>query len=131
MSDLVETRLVVPAEPAYLTVCRAALTGVLAGTRAGDEVVDELKLVLSEVCASAVGHAGEPGPGEIEIQFRTSPTTVEITVRDRSGRLAEPDSGSIEGQVELATLRELTSGWAAGRLDGAPGTAVTFSRRIG
>jgi anti-sigma regulatory factor (Ser/Thr protein kinase) len=47
-------RLTLPADASFLTVCRAALSGILAD--AGDDEVEESKLVLSEVCAAAIAH---------------------------------------------------------------------------
>jgi serine/threonine-protein kinase RsbW len=47
----------IPSDPGYLAVSRQALTGAAAGLPMADEDLDDLKLVLSEVCANAIVHA--------------------------------------------------------------------------
>ena len=61
-------RLTVPAEPASLALCRHALAAATRGAPLSDGVVEDLKLVLSEVCKNAIEHGYRWGPGTIEIE---------------------------------------------------------------
>ena len=119
MSSDSHVRLTLPAEASFLTVCRAALTGILAD--AGDDEVEESKLVLSEVCAAAVAHGGG---GRLEIEFRPHPGAIEIVV-------AGPGAGALlDDPVALEVVERLTSRW---RVDPGPeneSSSVTFARRL-
>lgn len=120
MSPESDVRLTIPAEAPYLSVCRAALSGFL--TNAGDDEVEESKLVLSEVCAAAVAHqSGEaleiafravPGAIEVEVTgagvdaFLTDPVAHEVVDRLASGWRVEraPDGGSVGHLLAPAPL---------------------------
>jgi len=105
-------RLRAPSDAGYLSLCRLALAGAVQNMALADEALDELKLVLSELCAAAIRH----GASEIELEFRTSATEVEITV-----------GGAPAGPTVIALLDALTTRWS-NRADGLPG--ITFARRI-
>ena len=73
----------VPSDPAYLAVSRQALIGATAGLPIADADLDDLKLVLSEICANAIVHAyGQRPDGRIEVIFRRSAAELEVTVAD-------------------------------------------------
>jgi anti-sigma regulatory factor (Ser/Thr protein kinase) len=112
-------RLTLPADATLLTVCRAVLSGLL--TDAGDDEVEESKLVLSEVCAAAVAH----GDGSmLEVEFRTRPGCLEIQVSGAGADMFMQDP------VALEVVERLTSRW---RVDGdrpPSGASVTFTRRL-
>jgi anti-sigma regulatory factor (Ser/Thr protein kinase) len=112
-------RLTLPADATFLTVCRAALSGILAD--AGDDEVEESKLVLSEVCAAAVAHGNG---GRLEVEFRPRPGAIEIVV---AGRGAER---LLDDPVALAVVERLTSRWHVDRDAGSGNGSVTFLRRI-
>jgi anti-sigma regulatory factor (Ser/Thr protein kinase) len=111
--------LTLPADASFLTVCRAALSGILAD--AEDDEVEESKLVLSEVCAAAVAHGGG---GRLEIEFRPRPGEIEIVV-------AGPGVGTLlDDPVTLEIVERLTTRW---HVDGDPApssSSVTFMRRL-
>jgi anti-sigma regulatory factor (Ser/Thr protein kinase) len=116
--------LVVPADVGMLTVCRTALAGVGASVALSDEALDDLKLVLSEVCGAAMERA-HPAGGSVEIEFRTSSVEIEVSVADRG---ADPDAGA--GGLGMPLLRRLCS-----RLDVAPrmrgpGRVVRFAQTL-
>ncbi len=119
MSPVSDVRLTIPAEAPYLSVCRAALSGFL--TNAGDDEVEESKLVLSEVCAAAVAHqSGEA----LEIAFRAVPGAIEVEVTGAGvdAFLTDP--------VAHEVVDRLTSGWRVERAPDGEGASVTFSRRL-
>jgi anti-sigma regulatory factor (Ser/Thr protein kinase) len=111
-------RLTLPADASFLTVCRAALSGILAD--AGDDEVEESKLVLSEVCAAAVAHGDG---GHLDVEFRPKPGAIEIVVSAPGAEtiLADP--------VAREVLDRLTSRWSVDRDSGGKGS-VTFARRL-
>ena len=111
--------LTLPGDASFLTVCRAALSGMLVD--AGDDEVEESKLVLSEVCAAAVAQGAG---GELEVEFRTVPGAIEIAV---AGPAAQ---AFLDDPVSLEVVERLTSRWS---VDGDPGgerASVTFARRL-
>ncbi|MGH3074089.1 MAG: hypothetical protein ACRDQC_04155 [Gaiellales bacterium] len=118
MSDS-HVHLTIPAQASYLSVCRAALSGMLVD--AGDDEVEESKLVLSEVCAAAVAQRPE---GELEVEFRALPGAIEVAV---TGLAAE---AFLDDAVSLEVVERLTSRWSVDR-DPAGGCAsVIFARRL-
>lgn len=118
--------LVVPADAEMLTVCRMVLVGVGAGLPITDEALEDLKLVLSEACASAIEHTPDAG-GTVEIAFRTSDDELEVSVSCH-GRGAETGLGGLGFGLPL--LRQLCSRLdIAPRQDG-PGTVVRFAQTL-
>ena len=113
--------LVVPADPEMLTVCRTALAGVGAGLPLSDSALDDLKLVLTEVCGEAMSRC--PG-GTVGIEFRSSPDELEVTVADTGA-----GSPAAARTLEAPLLRRLCS-----RIDvraGADGgTVVRFAQTL-
>jgi anti-sigma regulatory factor (Ser/Thr protein kinase) len=113
--------LVVPADPEMLTVCRTTLGGVGAGLPLSDSALDDLKLVLTEVCGEAMARSRG---GSVGIEFRSSPGELEVTVVDAG-------AGSPAGLGGLAAplLRKLCS-----RIDVLPrdggGTVVCFAQTL-
>ena len=118
--------LTVPAEARYIGVCRAALTGALAGTGFDDDVVQELKVVLSEICANTVRHAYPGETGMIEVEFRTAADEIEVRVDDTG--IGLPQTEELREGFGLSALRTLTSRWQMGGGAGGRGTRVTFAR---
>jgi len=114
-----DVRLTVPAEASYLGVCRAALTGMLAD--AGDDEVEESKLVLSEVCAAAVAHERADA---LEIAFRAVPGAIEVEV------IGAGVDAFLTDPVAHEVVDRLTSGWRVERDPDGEGASVTFSRRL-
>jgi anti-sigma regulatory factor (Ser/Thr protein kinase) len=118
--------LVVAADAEMLTVCRMILVGVGAGLPLSDQALDDLKLVLSEACASAIQQTVEPD-GTVEIAFRRSNVEIEVSVSDRVQDASTALSGPGFG---LPLLRQLCSRLdIAARPDG-PGTVVRFAQTL-
>ena len=112
-----------PADAGMLIVARAALAGYLRGIRAPDAVADDLRLVLSEVCANAIVHgAGGDAGQEVEVELRSAPGGVEIAVRDAGA--GWPDRA--RHGTGTALLDGLCSRWAAAERPGG-GTEVVFA----
>ncbi|HEX3329854.1 MAG TPA: ATP-binding protein [Gaiellales bacterium] len=115
--------LVVPADVGMLSLCRTTLVGVVSGLPITDRRLDDLKLVLSEVCGAAMErtHAAE---GTVDIGFRRSVDEIEVTVADRG-----PDPG--EGHMlAVQLLEKLCSRIDVGRHCDGPGRVVRFAQRL-
>lgn len=116
----------VAADAEMLTVCRMVLAGVAAGLSVGDEALDDLKLVLSEACASAIEHSAGT-EGAVEIEFRVSNGELEVTVSDAWQRPEQALTGRGFGRP---LLRQLCTRFdVMARADG-PGTVVRFARAL-
>lgn len=116
-------QLEVPADVAMLAVCRTVLAGVGAGLPMTDDTLDDLKLVLSEVCAAAI----ERSDGDEEtilITFRTTRQELEVDVCDR-GRTTEIP-GASRGLL-LPVLRQLCSRLEVSTAADGEGTVVRFA----
>jgi len=116
-------RLTVQAEPEVLGLCRHALAGALMGVAIDEDTVEDLKLVLSEVCKNAIEHAYSGARGVIEIEFRISPGEFEAAVRDHGRGLSE---GAARG-TGWSAMASLTTRHAV-RTAETGGTLVTFAR---
>ncbi len=120
----------VPSDPGYLAVSRQALIGAAAGLGIPDDDLDDLKLVLSEICANAIVHAyGRRGDGRIEVTFRRSPRELEVTVADDGpgfpgGRVPEPAGAGLTLLDRLCSRHTIEP-----RREGG-GASVTFARSV-
>jgi len=115
--------LVVPADVGMLALCRTTLVGVVSGLPITDRRLDDLKLVLSEVCGAAMErtHAAD---GTVDIGFRRSADEIEVSVADRG-----PDPG--EGHMlAVQLLEKLCSRIDVERHCGGPGRVVRFAQRL-
>jgi serine/threonine-protein kinase RsbW len=119
-------RLTIPARPEYIVLCRLALTGIARTRGLDDELLADLKLVLTEACSNSIRHAYPEGGGTVEVlyELRADRLVLEI-VDDGSGfvpqELYARDDGELtEGGLGMAIMRaiadelELSAG-AAGR----------------
>ena len=120
----------VPSDPAYLAVSRQALVGATAGLPIADDDLDDLKLVLSEICANAIVHAyGQRPDGRIDVTFRSSPTELEVTVADHGAGFP---GGQVPDQVGagLTLLQRLCSRHTIEPWRAEGGAAVTFALSV-
>ena len=115
--------LVVPADVGMLSLCRTTLVGVVSGLPLTDRRLDDLKLVLSEVCGAAMERTHAPA-GTVDIGFRRSAGEIEVTVADRG-----PDPG--EGHMlAVQLLEKLCSRIDVERHGEGPGRVVRFAQRL-
>lgn len=116
--------LIVPADVEMLAVCRTTLTGVGAGLALSDVALDDLKLVLSEVCGAAIERTGGAG-GTVGIEFRTSQSEIEVSVSDRGGDTDQGGSG-----LGFSLLRQLCSRLDVVPRPHGPGRIVRFAQTL-
>jgi anti-sigma regulatory factor (Ser/Thr protein kinase) len=115
--------LVVPADVGMLSLCRTTLVGVVSGLPITDRRLDDLKLVLSEVCGAAMErtHAAD---GTVDIGFRRSADEVEVSVRDHGPHLAEGH------MLAVQLLEKLCSRIDVEHHPDGPGRIVRFAQRL-
>jgi anti-sigma regulatory factor (Ser/Thr protein kinase) len=116
--------LIVPADVTLLTVCRMVLAGVGSGLPLSDQALDDLKLVLSEVCGAAMQRTGAAG-GTVGIEFRTSQAEIEVSVSDRGGDAHRGGRG-----LGVSLLRRLCSRLDVVPRPDGPGRIVRFARTL-
>jgi len=104
--------------------------GAAAGLAITDEDLDDLKLVLSEICANAIVHAyGGRADGCIDVTFRRSERELEVTVTDTG-------PGFPEGRVPasfgagLTLLERICARHAIEPRRAQGGAAVTFAHSV-
>ena len=115
--------LVVPADVGMLSLCRTTLVGVVAGLPITDRRLDDLKLVLSEVCGAAMERT-QAVDGTVDIGFRRSADEVEVSVRDHGPQLAEGHMLAVQLLEKLCSRFDVEQG-----PDG-PGRVVRFAQRL-
>src|SRR5690348_8274979 len=109
MSDdtvTVAAELRIPADAEYLSICRLALSGVAQDLPITDGTLEDLKLVLSEVCANAIQHGYPDGThGSVTVTLRTSTDRIVVDVEDQGTGVAEDAADG----VGFRLLRRLCS----------------------
>ena len=115
--------LVVPADVGMLSLCRTTLVGVVSGLPITDRRLDDLKLVLSEVCGAAMErtHAAD---GTVDIGFRRSAGEIEVCVCDRG---PDPTEGHM---LAVQLLEKLCSRIDVEPHGDGPGRVVRFAQRL-
>ena len=113
-------RLTIPARPEYIALCRLALMGISRLRTLSEELVEDLKLALTEACTNSVRHAygDSPNGGHVEIVYELHPDRLAIEVTDdgRAGPPSTVDGNGLRGIEErVAALGgEFTAGPLAG-----------------
>jgi anti-sigma regulatory factor (Ser/Thr protein kinase) len=113
----------IPAEPEYLSICRLALGGVAQDLDITDDTLEDMKLVLSEVCANAMQHGYPDGRhGVVTVTLSTSADRILVEVEDAGKGIGDrPTDG-----VGFRLLRRLCSGYRIGAGRDEHGTRVAF-----
>jgi len=120
---IVAAELRIPANPEYLSICRLALSGVAQDLPITDGTLEDMKLVLSEVCANAIQHGYRDGAtGIVTVTLRTSADRIEVDVEDQGDGIAEQATDG----VGFRLLRRLCSGYRIGPGTDERGALVSF-----
>jgi serine/threonine-protein kinase RsbW len=89
MTDLPDLELTLAARAENVGVVRHVLGALSDALRLDDEVLDDLRLAVSEACANAVVHAYVgSSPGLMDIRLHTGPRELIVSVRDHGGGMA-------------------------------------------
>ena len=79
-----DVTLTLPAEPENVAVIRHVLGAFAEALRLPDDVVEDLRLAVTEACTNVVRHAYPPEqPGSVEISIRPTDEFVSVVVSDR------------------------------------------------
>src|SRR4051795_10731931 len=79
-----DVRLTLPAQPENVSVIRHVLGAFAEALRLPDELVEDLRLAVTEACTNVVRHAYPPDlPGPVEISIRPEEERVNVVVADR------------------------------------------------
>ena len=113
-----ELALDLPAEPASAAAARRAVEG---GLGLEGEVLDTVKLLVSELVTNSVRHAGLPATAAIELRVRADAGQVRVEVTD-AGRGFDPlerPEPSEDGGWGLRLVESLADRWGVERAPAA------------
>src|SRR4051794_34468950 len=78
-----DVKLTLPARPENVSVIRHVLGAFAEALRLPDDLVEDLRLAVTEACTNVVRHAYPTGlPGPVEISIRPTEDCVNVTVAD-------------------------------------------------
>lgn len=125
-----DVKLTLPARPENVSVIRHVLGAFAEALQLSDELVEDLRLAVTEACTNVVRHAYPPDrPGSVQISIRPLEENVSVVVSDRGrgiGRSSDttgpglglPLIAAIADDVELQPVP-----------GGGSRVAMTFSRQ--
>jgi serine/threonine-protein kinase RsbW len=123
-----------PAQPEYLVLGRLAVAALARLAPIDEELVDDLKLAVTEACTNTIQHAyRNREPGRVELRYEVEAGLVRITIEDSGvGHNDElPESnGEREGGMGLAIIRSLVDDLDLEPGPGGLGTRVTLAKRL-
>lgn len=129
-------RLIIPARPEYITLCRLALTGISRLRPLSDELLADLKLALTEAASNSVRHAyAEGSDGVVEIVYELHPDRLVIEVADE-GAGFEPGDGVAdteslsEGGLGIAIIRAIADEVEIGARPSGKGSRLRFIKTL-
>ena len=116
-----DVRLTLPARPENVAVVRHVLGAFAESLHLPADIVDDMRLAVTEACTNVVRHAYDGDPGPLEIVIRPAGAMIDVIVSDTGRGLApSPDTaGPGLGMSLIATLAhslEVHQAPAGGRL---------------
>jgi serine/threonine-protein kinase RsbW len=129
-------RLRIPARAEYIALCRLALTGLARFRPLSQELVEDLKLALTEACTNSVRHAyRDGGQGAVEIVYELYPDRLVIEVTDEGAGFepGEPGiagDGLAEGGLGISIIRSIADELEVGRQPGGRGSRLRFVKAL-
>lgn len=125
-----DVTLTLPARPENVAVVRHVLGAFAESMRLPDELIEDLRLAVTEACTNVVRHAyadGEPGAVEVCIEPREERVHVVVADHGRGIGTSTDTSGPGLGLPLIAAIADTVE------LQSAPGggsrVAMTFARR--
>src|SRR3954463_9959896 len=89
--DTTDVKLTLPARPENVSVIRHVLGAFAEALRLPDELVEDLRLAVTEACTNVVRHAYPPDLcGPVEISIRPEEERVNVVVVDRGRGIGSP-----------------------------------------
>jgi len=129
-------RLRIPAQPEYIALCRLALTGLSRVRPFPKEVIEDLKLALTEACTNSVRHAYREGrTGFVEITYQLHPDRLVVEVTDEGqgfvpGGSSGGDTSLAEGGMGIAIIRAIADELDIGPQPGGKGSRLRFVKML-
>jgi serine/threonine-protein kinase RsbW len=129
-------RLTIPARPEYIALCRLALMGISRLRTLSEELVEDLKLALTEACTNSVRHAyGESANGGVvEIVYELHPDRLAIEVTDNGlgfDPAAPPGAGELaEGGLGISIIRAIADEVEIGPQPHGKGSRLRFIKTL-
>jgi serine/threonine-protein kinase RsbW len=122
-----DVRLTLPARPENVAVIRHVLGAFAEALRLPPELVEDMRLAVTEACTNVVRHAYQDGEGPIDVTIRPDGDRLELTVTDHGRGLGPSNdvSGPGLGLPLIAALADSV------QLDHSPtrGSSVAMSFR--
>jgi anti-sigma regulatory factor (Ser/Thr protein kinase) len=109
MNVLPDLELTLPARAENVGVVRHVLGGIAEALHINDELLEDIRLAVSEACANAVVHAySDTAGGLIDVDVTTDPQSLLVSVRDHgTGMAPRTDSPGLGvGLPLIASLAE-------------------------
>jgi serine/threonine-protein kinase RsbW len=131
-----QVRLIIPARPEYITLCRLALTGLSRLGPFSDELLADLKLALTEACSNSVRHAyAEDEGGVVQIVYDLQPDRLVIEVTDEGGGFDPEDAAAgaddlSEGGLGIAIIRAIADAVEIGARANGTGSRLRFEKAL-
>jgi serine/threonine-protein kinase RsbW len=131
-----QVRLMIPARPEYITLCRLALTGLARLRPFSEELLADLKLALTEACSNSVRHAyGESDVGAVEIVYELRPDRLVIEVTDEGEGFDPANAGPgeedlSEGGLGIAIIRAVADEVEIGARANGRGSRLRFEKAL-
>ena len=124
-----------PAQAEYLVLCRLAVASLAGLAPLDDELVDDLKLAVTEACTNTIQHAyRDRDPGRVELRYEVDEGLVRITIEDsgvgRGDEVVSELREEREGGMGLAIIRSLVDELELDAGSDGRGTRVTLARRL-
>lgn len=101
-------RLRLGAQAENVMLVRQAVDGAAREIGASEEVVDDLKLAVTEACSNVVKYAYRDGDGEIEVQFDPADDGFTVVVRDRGLWLERSADNGEAGGLGIPLMEAVT-----------------------
>lgn len=140
MNRLANTRpsalvLTMPARADNIVFCRLALSGLARSHAIDQEVIDDMKLALTEACSNSVRHAYQDGAGEVSVRITLDEVRLAIEVEDAGDGFSVEAPPAVPpvldgGGMGLALIRALSDELVIGPGADGHGSIVRFSKNI-
>lgn len=102
-------RLTIPADAEYLGICRLAAAALGGDVGLSDVELADLRLLVSEVCAYAIGHAPGGDGSAIGIELRLPPGELEVSVQGRGLAFTSDGERALGERAAAAVIERLST----------------------
>jgi anti-sigma regulatory factor (Ser/Thr protein kinase) len=103
-AELPNVRLNLSNRPENVMLVRQALTGVAEAVELDSSDLNDIHTAVTEACGNVVTHAYEGGEGPLEIEVYTSPSEIEVVVRDHGTGIRPHIGDRAEGSSGIGLL---------------------------